>query len=265
MTETKTKVKPAPVAQPSQNGVLSIKDPGNILHSKRWVTGQVQYPSPIEIFTPMYDLLKSTGGELMVAGEDETKNAEADGTENISYGRMKLTAKYKIDSELFYELGFLVALNLSHPKVKIYRGAITQSCLNLNVFGSDDVVKFEIANGFNVEIAQNYISSVTKKIKEAVDRVKEMKALKIPQDRLEQIIGKMTLETIKDKLPHGVTVINQAAGMFVDKNNKYYAGQEDFNAWLLYNAMTENNNKKSAFDIPEKSLSTYELVASVLN
>jgi hypothetical protein len=266
MTKTKTVAAPVVAEQPKNlNGILAIKDPTNILHSKRWVTGNVQYPSPIEIFTPMYELLKSTGGELMVMGEDETKNAEADGTENISYGRMKLTAKYKIDTEVFYELGFLVALDLTHPKMKIYRGAVTQSCLNLNVFGSDDVVKFEIAQGFNVDIAQNYISSVTKKIKESVDRVNEMKGMLIPQDKLERLIGKMTMDTIKDKLPHGVTVINQAVGMFTDKNNKYYAGQENFNAWLLYNALTENNNRKSAFDIPEKSLSTYELVSSVLN
>jgi hypothetical protein len=253
------------VIPPATNGILQIKDTGNILNSKRWVTGNVQYPSPIEIFTPMYDLLKSTGGELAVAGEDEVKNAEANGNENISYGRMKLTAKYKIDTELFYELGFMVALNLAHPKLKIYRGAVTSACLNLNVFGSDDVVKFEIANGFNMEIAQGYIASVVNKIKQAAERVKEMKAVLIPQDKLERIIGKMTLETIEDKLPHGVTVITQAAGMFVDKNNKYFAGQDNFNAWLLYNALTENNNKKSAFDIPEKSLSTYELVSSVLN
>lgn len=246
-------------------GILQIKDPTNILNSKRWVTGQVQYPSPIEIFTPMYDLLKTTGGEIMIAGEDETKNAEANGTENISWGRMKLTAKYQIDQELFYELGFLVALNLQHPKLKIYRGAVTQSCLNLNVFGSDDVVKFEIASGFNVEIAKNYIGSVVERIKLAVDRVNEMKSMLISQPDLQRIVGKMTLDTIEEKLPHGVQAITQAAGMFVDKNNKYWAGQEGFNAWQLYNALTENNSKKSAFDIPEKSLSAYELVSSVLN
>lgn len=242
----------------------TISDPSNVLNSKRYMKGLIGYQSPQEIFAPVFELLKKLNCKISLQGDSIVKNQNEDGTENIAYGRLNITARYEISEEIFYEIGVLAAFDLGIPKLKIYRGARTSACLNLNIWGADDIQKFDVSQGIEISSVNNYIRSISIKIAETKKFVDDLKAVKIPQENLATIIGLLTLKTIEGKTANGINSITSAINLLTDEKSKYFYKQENFNAWLLYNSLTEGYNEKvSFFDIPEKSFQTFKLIKNI--
>jgi hypothetical protein len=243
---------------------VEVIDPEDILNSKRYLKGAIEYPAPSELLRPAIEALGRTGGRMTLTGSHEAANRNTDGTTNTAYGRLNLICRYEIDNEMWYEVGVLVAYDMNVPRVKVYRGMKVSACLNLCIWGAEDMVKFDLSAGMNLEIIGQYITSVTAQIERSREIVQRLKGIEIQQNLMGQIIGKMLLHTIEQKAANGTTPILKAADMFSDSKSKYYYKQEGFNAWQLYNGFTEYFAEKvNFFDIPEKTRDTYKLLHDI--
>jgi hypothetical protein len=242
----------------------TITDTQNILQSKRFVKGGIEYKSPLEILEPCIKLLSTTGGNLHLTADKEQSNANQDSSINRSFARLNLVSHYEIDSEMFYEIGVLIAYDLQIPRVKVYRGIKVAACTNLCIFKSDDMVKFDISAGINEEQVQAFIIGLTEQIAEARRIVQRLKALPITPETMQNIIGRMMLGTKEQNLMNGTTSILRAVDLLTDSKSRYYYQQRDFNAWQLFNSFTEYFGEKvNAFDIPEKTRDTFHLLKGI--
>jgi hypothetical protein len=260
--KTGTAVLPLAKVEPKKE-VLVI-DPQGVLQSKRYVKGATEFKTPAEILNPLLGLLGKTGGKLTLTGDHEATNANADKSKNVAYGRLNLVARYEIDTEIFYEVGVLVAFDLTIPRVKIYRGTKTRVCMNLSIFEAEDIIKFELGQGINFAQVETFLKDITKKIEETVKIINKLKSIKIPHDAVHSILGKMLMATDRANFQNGLTPILRAAELFKDDKSRYYYKQDNFNGWLLFNAFTEYYDKKiHFFDIPEKTRDTYILLKDI--
>jgi hypothetical protein len=259
-----TIVKPTESVPVNNLEAIVLHDPLNVLSSKRYVKGGAEYKSPGEILQPVIELLRTTSGKLTLTGANEQNNANNDGTLNVSYGRLNLVARFDIDQELFYEIGILIAYDLQIPKIKIYRGAKVSACLNLCIFNAEDVVKFDVSNGVNIELVQTFLGQVTERIAKVHELVTRLKGAKISPEQVETLVGRMMVKTIENKLAHGTTTILSGLDALTDDRSKYYYKQPDFNGWLFFNSFTEYMEKRvNFFDIPDKARDIYSLVSDV--
>lgn len=240
-----------------------LTDEQKVLNSKRYIrSGYLTYASPSEILKPLFDVIPE-GAKISIKGSHEIANQNEDGTENIAFGRFMAILHYNINSEISYEVGLMAALDLGKPYLKIFRGARVHACTNLSIFASDDIVKFKLGNGFNQEIIQNYITSVSAKIEEVKEIVTRLEALTIAPEAVEQIVGAMLKKTIEDKTYNGINSVTSGTQLLLSADSKYYYKQENFNGWKLFNAFTENFSKTNFFDIPEKTRDVYQLLKSI--
>ena len=255
-------VAPQTEAAPPAPASITLQDDKNIMQSKRYVRGIVEYMSPSEILDPVLQLLRQTSGKLMLTGSNELSNANADSTLNVSYGRLNLVARFEIDAEVFYEIGVLIAYDLQIPKIKIYSGAKVSACMNLCIFQADDVVKFDITNGVNLQLVQTFLSQLTDRIAHVSQVIQRLKAVQISPEAMDTIIGRMLIKTTEKKLAHGTTAILSGLDALTDERTKYYYKQPGFNGWLFYNAFTEYMEKRvNFFDIPDKARDIFKLIA----
>ncbi|MDF2188944.1 hypothetical protein [Paraflavitalea sp. CAU 1676] len=246
---------PAPAA-------IVLQDDQNVMQSKRYVRGIVEYMSPAEILEPVLQLLRQTSGKLILTGTNELTNANADSSLNVSYGRLNLVARFEIDAEVFYEIGVLIAYDLQIPKIKIYSGAKVSACMNLCVFQADDVVKFDITNGVNLQMVQTFLTQLTERIANVSRIVQRLKGVPISPEAMDTLIGRMLIKTTEKKLAHGTTSILSGLDTMTDDRSKYYYKQPNFNAWLFYNAFTEYMEKRvNFFDIPDKARDVFSLIS----
>lgn len=248
------------------NGVTVIDEQG-VLHSKRFMKGALSFQSPEEFLSPLLPLLNITGGQLILTGDSEVKNQNTDGSENVSFGRMNLVAKFEIDQDedIWYEIGILAAFDLGSPKLKVYRGPKTRACLNLNVWGTDDVVKFDISSGINTEVVRNFAASVQEKIAESQSIIRNMKAIKLSPVYTQTIVGKILMQTSAENSANGTSAILRAVNLLNNKDSRYFHKQEDFNLWKMHNALTEHFAEKvNFFDIPEKTKESYRLLSEIV-
>lgn len=176
---------------------INIQDQQDVLNSKRYIKGIMNFSAPSEILKPCIDFLASTGGSLRLSGEKEQNNANTDGTINISYGRLNLVTSFDIDETLKYEVGILIAYDLGVPKIKIYRGAKVSACLNLCIFSAEDIVKFDIGEGVNMESVQHFLADVVLKISKVREVVERLRGILIAPQNVSQIVGSMMLETVE--------------------------------------------------------------------
>lgn len=243
-----------------------IIDEDGILQSKRYVRNGMQFSTPTEFLQPIINIVgQFEHTELVLTGENKTENANADGSINISYGRLNLVTKFNVTDELFYEVGLLIALDLGQPKIKLYRGAKVRACLNLCIFQKDDVIEFKITDGVSLEMVQTYLTSVAAKISEVNRIVSSMKEIIILPSQLEQIIGHLVVNTKNNNTKNGTSSILSAVDLLLDDKGKYYYKQPNFNLWLLYNACTEYFGGKTAFfDVPEKTRDFYLMLRDLL-
>lgn len=246
------------------NGI-KIVDPQNVMQSKRFMKGALSFQSPEEMLSPVINLLNSTGGEIEIKGNNPVEMQEKNsGIILTSYGRTSITAKINFDEEISYQIGVLTALDLGKPSMKIYRGHNVNTCLNQCIFGAEETVKFDLSQGINEEATQNFINNWKEKAKKSAEIIQALKGRIIEEKEINFVLGSMLKKTIEEKTENGINSITSATQYLLNEKSKYYYKQKGFNAWHLYNAMTENFNRGSFFDIPEKSRDAFKNVNEVL-
>jgi len=233
-----------------------INDVNNVFESKRYVKGFTQFPTPKELLQPVLDIAHLLNVDsIHLVGENVIKNANDNGDENISFGRLNMITRFAIDEEMFYEVGLLVALDMAVPKVKVYRGAKVKACLNLCVFGEEDIITFDVNEGMNIDVIKSYLESATNKIQEVISIVKRMKEIPVLSGDVHKVIGHLFMKTIEETKTSGTNAILSGVNYLTDSTSKYYYKQDGFNLWLLFNAFTEYfeaGKKTKLYDIPEK-------------
>lgn len=243
-----------------------------ILESKAFVktsgSGTTTFPSPQQIFDGILDIQKDKFDiDVQATEKYAVINANEDKTENIAFSRFNLKYSFKLDDELQYDLGLIVALDKGKPIAKIYSGVHVTACLNMCLFGADQYRKFDGTN-FDVNIFKSYFKKEFDKIEENVKRSREiiklLKSVNLSREKVHVLNGAILRNIIENNVIAGTNPVINGIKLQSDKNSKYFV-DESTNAWLYFNTLTEYLNEKvHILDIPEKALSLFECVKEYL-
>lgn len=248
-------IQEAPEA-PRELSEFTVIDSAGVLKSKGFVQGLINYPTPEQLLMPVLATFRNYVKSVTIQGDGEVKNANEDGTENVSFGRLAVIAEIEVDDELTYRIGFTAALNMRVGKVKIFRGVNVRACTNQCIFGNtDDVIKFDIATGNNIETLRVFLANYAEHLQKALATIQRMKAIHLTPEALRTITGALLFEAESRRSEAGTIAINNAVKLMVDPQGIYNAAN-GLNLWKYYNAVTEYYTEKSDFfDIPTKTAS----------
>jgi len=232
-----------------------------ILESHKVVKNGVAYPSPAFYLNPILkELEESPEGSLIIEGTNIDEMVDKETNEKyIAYQRVSLIKEFTIDEELSYKIGFVYALDIGKPIIKVFTGANVHACTNLCVFGADKKQEFLILN--NTEGAQlqvkNYIQSLAQDMKQAKEIIHSMKNTFFNNEETKKMLGNFLLNFSKVKNVAGTQCLLDAATLLTDSKSMYYF-EEQTTAWNIYNAFTHNIcNKKHILQQPEKVFVLY--------
>lgn len=238
-----------------------LTDKQGVLNSKKHVLGLLSYPSPMELFSPLLESLK--GGELVtIEGEGTVKNANQDGTENVSYSRVHFFIDYPIDEEITYRVGVMVALD-KKGKIKVYHGANVQACLNQCILYADGLQELSLVDGIPTDLYLRHISTIEFKIDASKKMIALLKSINLTSEQVKTFLGFILYHTIKEDTINGTSSILHATKLLGTKSSKYMC-EDGINAWQLYNALTEYYGKGLFFDIPNKVKTTFDFVKKLV-
>lgn len=232
-----------------------------LINSKQYVNNGLTFPSPYDLLKPFIEN-DNLAGQLQFQGTHPITLAE-NGKEMTAYGRVSAIAELDIDQEIKYNVGLVYSLEQGKPVFKVFSGAKVTACTNLCVWGANKIAKID--NFTNLQSiytsANEFLKTVQKDIEHTKEIIHLMKNFKISAKDTNQIVGKILLDVIKNKAICGTNTIVNAGKLLTDQKNKYYLGQENFNAWLLYNALTESYAEKThILDQPEKVLNLFDII-----
>lgn len=249
-------------AAPPAPQVANVIDNENILQSHSLVRNGIIYPNPRSVIMPVIEIL-NTAQEIRVTGENALE-IDNNGSKQIAFQRFNVIGNFAVDEEYSYEVGMLAALDLSVPKVKVYTGASIRACLNLSLFGHDNVTKFDISNAGTIDLIRLHLQDIGNKIARTREVINRLKSIRMDAVSVQQALGKILMENNTTRNAFGSTNVLKGTELLANPDSKYYHAQEGFNAWLFYNAFTENLKKSTVFDMADKSADFFRLAGTAL-
>lgn len=182
-----------------------------------------------------------------------------EGTEalNTSYGRFLITArmpKAYDTEEAGSKIGMIVALDNQKPIMKVFSGKDVFACMNLTIFGADDLFSQDLtANiGSIYAKADDYAIKMSDSLGLFRKQVDALKAMTFKGKDLDEIIGKLIKYSLKfPKL--GTNPVMGGVKDLLDSKSKYALKEGITDGWNLYNAITENIKKADIADQPLKT------------
>lgn len=237
-----------------------------ILNSKGYVKGVTTFEQPTLLFKDLLDI-ETDKFNIGLNASHEIINVNEDLSENISFGRMDLQYTFNIDDELQYNLGLIIALDKGKPIAKIYSGTQVKACLNMCIFGAEQIHRFDInTTGFSYrDVFKNEFKGIEEKVKKAKVIIKNLKSIHLTTEKIHTLNGAILHNIIKNNGVVGTNPILNGIKLQSDRNSKYNS-KEGLNAWLYYNSLTEYLNEKiHILDIPEKALNVFDCVKEFLN
>lgn len=227
-----------------------------ILQSKQFIKNGVAFLKPLDYLNPIIDIIGSDniaieGSHLNEVGEDDVHLK--------SYGRISLIKSFEIDEEINYSLGYIYALNVGKPFLKVFSGVNVKACTNLCIFNANNITKFDIlTNGEGAaERMREYFLNVNEQINKAKVVIFEMKNTFLTTEEVKKCLGQLLMNFSNTKNIAGTTCIVNAAKLITDNNSKYYF-ENNTSCWNLYNALTDNyRDTTHIIDQPEKVLSLF--------
>jgi len=244
----------------------TFEDPENVMGSKRYVKGLVEYLAPATIIQPILTELKAHHLKPVLSADKPVIVGDEGQTQHRAYGRINVVTSIHIDDEITYELGILTALDIAKPQIQIYQGPRVRACLNLCIFEAQHVTTFLLTNTPDWSILTNYITTQTDRIKNAIETIQTMKTRKITIPEVHRAIGHMLFEVQGQRKGAGENAITYGMTLMKDDRHKYSFRNPDFNHWTFYNALTEYYGAKKIdlFDVPDKVLDTSVLLNNAL-
>lgn len=252
----------APIQQMPLINPLVIDDNG-VLQSSSLIKNGIVYPAPAAVINPIIAMF-GNASEIRATGENEIEIVSAD-VKYTAFQRFNVIAKFQVDEEFFYEVGVLFALDLQVPKVKVYSGPVVRACLNLSVFGSDTLAKFDLTSNSMLDTVAVCVQTIAHRMTEARNTILKLKSVSLTPEITEKFIGAMSFNCVSSRSQFGNNYFNEGVKLLANDKSKYYYKQENFNAWLFYNAFTENIKKSSIFDMADKSKDFYSMVLNATN
>lgn len=238
----------------------NLVDTNNVLRSASLVKNNITYPSPEVLLRPVIDILGSAV-EIRCNGENEIEIAHGENNYK-AFERFNVIAKFPVDDEIFYEVGCLVALDLTVPKIKVYSGAVVNACLNLTIYGHDTCVKFDLNSNNAVDTVKSCLQDIAVKIEKTKEIIARLKLVHLTESITKRFVGALSIGNASERSAYGANFLSQGVALISEESSKYYYKQTNFNAWLLYNAFTENIKKANIFDVADKSRDFYKLIAN---
>lgn len=227
-----------------------------ILNSDRFTKNGVSYAAPSFYLLPVIKEFKnSLNGHLVIDGSDpDTITDNETEVQYLAYRRVALTKTFEISEDFSYKIGFVYALDLGKPIIKVFSGVNVHACTNLCIFGADKKQEFLIANnqeGAVLEV-QKYITNLTHDIETAKEIIHNMKNTFFQSQEVEKMLGAFMLSFSATKNIAGTQCLLDAAKYLTDKTSMYYF-EKQTTAWNIYNALTHDIcNKKHILQQPEK-------------
>lgn len=232
-----------------------------ILNSKQFVNNGLTFPSPNDLLKPFLTSEHITG-EITFSATGARTIAE-NGQELTAYERVSATTEIEIDTDLKYTVGLVYSLEQGKPIFKVFSGAKVKACHNLCIWGANKIHKIDNFSNLQsiYQSANDFLKDIQNEIAKTKKIISAMKNFKISTEDSSKILGKILLEVIENKSVCGTQTIVNAGKLLTDLTSKYYHKQENFNAWLMYNALTESYAEKThILDQPEKVLSLFQIM-----
>jgi hypothetical protein len=244
---------------------LSVDD---LLGSKIYVkeNSAVSFKSPRQYLEPFLDLVGNKATDIRVQAADSIINAEESGLRNIAYPRVNVEATVGDEMTGFYSVvGFIYALNIQTPILKVYTGQSVKACMNLTIFQADHVFEQNLLGNFNEVYlrAGKFIQDKQKEIEEYSKIYKDLTETPLTPAQMHEALGSMLMKGANSKL--GTTPVVGGAKLLGDPKSAYYTRTgEDFgcNKWNIYNAVTQCITDGA--DIVSKPTKTVQLAKFVM-
>lgn len=253
-----------------------------IFHSKTFVgqNSRIRYDSPEIMLEPVIAALAALAErssiDITIDASNPVTNRNDDQSENTAYGRVRLESRLELGlpvaanghSEVLHEtIGFIYAFDLGKPEVIVYNGTRVRSCLNLQIFGSRNVRKFDYAQD-GVESAHAMIAELARDAELEQQRqariIEGLMNERWTANQLARNIGH-TLKHVTLKNTFGQAAL-VAAVRDLNTSGHRYEVQSDGSttAWNFLQALTQYVTDKSHFNVaPVKTVQMSDFVLAL--
>lgn len=235
-----------------------------LFDSKHYVKNEMTFPSPKQLVEPFFAATGLDGEPVEVEIQGEVKNENEDETVNIAYPRFAVKIDFGPDDNLpgyTSNIGMIVALDVSKPIVKVYSGQSVQTCMNLCIFGADEIFTQDIFS--DRLVMWNKVEDWKRLKNEQIAHYKEIDRLLnttfLDSKAIDQKVGDL-LRRGRNSI--GMNNISNAVKM-IDNPSSQYAVEADGTIILnkLYNALTYSiGGSVDLISRPNKTLSLAEIL-----
>ncbi len=241
-----------------------------LLSSKIYVkeNSAVNFKSPEFYIRPFLDMMGEHAKNTTVQVYRAIINAEADGTKNIAYPRINIECRIGTEIIGFHSvIGLIYALDTQIPIAKVYTGQSVSTCLNLCIFGAEDIYETNMLN--SIQEIYNRVEKFKSDKLEQVERYtkiyKDMTETHLTPAGMKEILGNLLIKGSQSKL--GTSPVVAAAQSLIDPKSMYYVNEgADFkcNQWNIYNAVTQSlTDSTDPVYRPNKTLELTNIIRNI--
>lgn len=203
-------------------------------------------PNPEELFTPAMEVLKPHVHDFKVRVQEPNRQAIDKGEQEY-----KIVDRFLVEAVLNpnvfqYEgdkfntvVGFLCALDVQTPLVKVYLGFVNDACLNLSVFNPIDISQQLLAaNDFNriYDTVAQYVDKAEERKQTLQDAVAYLTSEVLEGDSFHKVLGDVIVKA--HKTPGMSSNASQMVDHLVKPKGRYYNEEGKFTRYDMYNALT---------------------------
>lgn len=233
-----------------------------VLDSKIYVKegSAIQFRSPGQYLKPFIDNIRDVSTQFRVSASGVVVNKEEDQTRNEAFARVLLEAKLPAVFNVgghYCIIGILYALDIQKPFVKVYMGRKAFACLNLCIFGAEEVYHQELTgNAASVyEKAFEFVDMARKTQVEFERKVGILMDTTLDQHQIDEVLGYLLRKANINKV--GTSAIIFGMKELYNPKSIYSVNESETSAWNVFGSMSQYITDKT--DIMDKASKTLQL------
>lgn len=217
-----------------------------LLDSKIYVKqkGGITFKSPDNYLNQFVDLVAPFGPDYTISTAAESINAndDAEGTENVAFGRVVVQAKLPTAKYSLLEhdtvIGIAYALDIQKPFLKAYVGRNAWACTNLSIFNADHVFEASLLNNTDpvYDKVKAYIDGLDAGLEKWKAVIERLQSTQYDQKQLDEKLGFMLRKSLKANFTTGII---SAAKDITNHKSPYAMKGETTSAWNVLSAVTQ--------------------------
>lgn len=233
-----------------------------ILNSQRIVKPNLDFPFPSahELLEPVINIFGENNFESFATHPESLQVTENDET-LTAYGRAGVIKKIEIDENLSYNVGYMYALDLSKPVLKVFSGVNVKICSNMCIFNAEHFEKWElltVGKSGGVAKVEKFMKNIDENLQQSLKIINVLKGMQFSEEETYKLLGDFLISFQLVSNHAGVNCITNAAKLLKQKGQPYYF-EKFTSGWNIYNAITDYFGKKChILDHPEKVWFVYE-------